>query len=131
MQNRKSGSKSSGCPFKPSKQALEDRPLLTGKQTDALSSLFKVLSNDTRLRLLHVLTREEEMCVSDIVDAIEMKPQAVSNQLKQLEARNIVGSRKDGLQVFYRIADPCVVSVLDYALCSAECAMATKDRGTN
>ena len=129
MTQKNSNSGPGGCPFKPKKQALHKRPLLGREQTAALGALFKVLSNDTRLRLLHSLTREEEMCVSDLSDAVEMKPQAISNQLKQLEARGIVGSRREGLQVFYRILDPCVISVLDYALCSAECLTAKNSHG--
>jgi DNA-binding transcriptional ArsR family regulator len=129
MAKKRSTKNPAGCPFKPQKQALHKRPLLTAEQTDALGSLFKVLSNDTRLRLLHALTRKNELCVSDLSDALDMKPQAISNQLRQLEARGMVVARKDGLQVFYRILDPCVVSVLDYALCSAECLMAKDHRG--
>ena len=130
MKKLKSAPESAGCPFKPTKQALQDRPLLSTEQTHALCFLFRTLSNDTRLRLLHALTRQEEMCVSDLADTVEMKAQAVSNQLKQLAAHNIVDFRKDGLQVFYRIADPCIVALLDYALCSAECSMAHNGKGT-
>jgi len=129
MTSRKSKPKSPGRGFKTAEQVSHDHSLLTCESVDALSSLFKVLSNATRLRLLHALSLAEEMCVSDLVDAVEMKPQAVSNQLRQLSAGNIVGSRRDGLQVFYRIADPCVASVINYALCSTECRFADGGRG--
>lgn len=129
MAKKRSPEKPAGCPFKPKKQALHKRPLLTAEQTKALGSLFKVLSSDTRLRLLHALTRKDELCVSDLCDALAMKPQAISNHLRQLEARGMVEARKDGLKVFYRILDPCVISVLDYALCSAECLTAKNSQG--
>jgi DNA-binding transcriptional ArsR family regulator len=105
------------CPPKPK---LEERPLITAEQAAGLMDLFKVLANDTRLRLLHALARSGELCVGDLADAIGMKPQAVSNQLQRLVDRGILGSRRDGKSIRYRIVDPCVTSLLDLGLCLAE-----------
>ena len=82
--------------------------------------LFKVLASDTRLRLLHALVREGELCVSELCDAVQMRPQAVSNQLQRLANQGIVATRREGLQVFYRIIDPCIPAVLDRGLCLLE-----------
>jgi DNA-binding transcriptional ArsR family regulator len=100
---------------------LGDRPLLTGPQARELVSLFKTFTNDTRLRLLHALVREDEMCVTDLADALAMKPQAVSNQLQRLVDRGIVASRRNGSNVHYRIVDPCVPVLLERGLCLIEC----------
>ena len=62
------------------KLTLRDRPLLTPIQAGGLAAVFKVLANDTRLRLLHALVRAEELCVTDLAASLGMKPQAVSNQ---------------------------------------------------
>ena len=45
---------------------LKDRPLMTPIQAGGLAAVFKVLANDTRLRLLHALVRADEMCVTDL-----------------------------------------------------------------
>ena len=82
--------------------------------------VFKVLANDTRLRLLHALARDGEVCVGALADGIGMNAQAVSNQLQRLSAQGIVGFRREGIQVFYRIVDPCVTALLDHGLCLAE-----------
>ena len=82
--------------------------------------LFKVLTNDSRLRLLHALERAGQLCVTDLADTVGMRPQAVSNQLQRLADRGIVAARRDGNNVFYRIADPCVNSLLDLGLCLIE-----------
>jgi ArsR family transcriptional regulator, lead/cadmium/zinc/bismuth-responsive transcriptional repressor len=102
------------------KPALQDRPLLTPKQAGALAMLFKMLANDTRLRLLHALARSGELSVSELGDAVGMKPQAVSNQLQRLSDLGILASRRNGLSIRYRIADRCVARVLDYGLCLLE-----------
>jgi ArsR family transcriptional regulator, lead/cadmium/zinc/bismuth-responsive transcriptional repressor len=102
------------------KPALADRPLITPDQAGQMVGLFKVLANDSRLRLLHALERAGQLCVTDLADTVGMRPQAVSNQLQRLADRGIVAARRDGNNVFYRIADPCVNSLLDLGLCLIE-----------
>ncbi len=102
------------------KPALEERPLLAPEQARALMGVFKVLANDTRLRLIHALVRKEELCVTDLASAVGMTPQAVSNQLQRLVDQGILGSRRNGNQIYYRIVDPCVTSLLDQGLCLTE-----------
>lgn len=82
--------------------------------------VFKVLANDTRLRLLHALAREGELCVTALGEALGMKAQAVSNQLQRLAGEGIVDARRKGNQILYRILDPCVLTLLNQGLCLAE-----------
>jgi DNA-binding transcriptional ArsR family regulator len=105
------------CPPKP---RLEERPLITSEQAVELMALFKVLGNDTRLRLLHALARSGELSVGELAGAVAMKPQAVSNQLQRLLDWGILGSRRRGTSIRYRIVDPCVTGLLDLGLCLAE-----------
>lgn len=102
------------------KPALGDRPLITPEQARGLIGLFKALANDSRLRLLHALERGGEVCVTDLAVQVGMRPQAVSNQLQRLTDRGILACRRDGNRIFYRIADPCVPSLLDLGLCLVE-----------
>ncbi len=85
-----------------------------------VEALFEVLANDTRLKLLHQIARADEICTSDLATAVGMKPQAVSNQLKRLHDKGIVGSRRDRNNVFYRIVDNCVIVLLERAICLVE-----------
>ena len=105
------------CPPKP---RLEKRPLLSAKQAARLAAIFKILANDTRLRILHALTIAQELPVGDIAKQVGMKPQAVSNQLQRLADQGIVGSRREGQSIHYQIIDPCVEGLLDQGLCLAE-----------
>lgn len=102
------------------KPALADRPLISNGQAADLVGLFKVLGNDTRLRLLHALHRDGEVQVGVLAELVDMRPQAVSNQLQRLGDRGIVSSRRDGNRILYSIADPCVPAVLDLAMCLIE-----------
>lgn len=100
--------------------ALCDRPLLSPIQAGGLAAVFKVLANDTRLRLLHALVRSEELCVTDLAACVGMKPQAISNQLQRLSDLGIVVSRRKGTSINYRLVDLCVRSLLDQGLCLME-----------
>jgi DNA-binding transcriptional ArsR family regulator len=111
------------CPPKPD---VRQRPLITPEQAADLMNVFKVLANDTRLRLLHALVRAGELPVGELSEAVAMKPQAVSNQLQRLVDRGILGSRRDGTSIIYRIVDPCVISLLDQGLCLMEDAEARR-----
>ena len=102
------------------KPSPRDRPLIDLKRAAALSRLLKIFANDTRLRLLHALERGGEVCVTDLAAAVEMAPQAVSNQLQRLADRGVVSARREGTRLYYRIADPCVAGILDLGFCLLE-----------
>lgn len=108
--------------------ALKDRPLLSPIQAGGLAAVFKVLSNDTRLRLLHALVRADEICVTDLAATVGMKAQAVSNQLQRLSDLGILESRREGNNVHYRLIDLCVRSLLDQGLCLME-EVSNRSRG--
>lgn len=93
---------------------------MTPIQAGGLAAVFKVLANDTRLRLLHVLIREDELGVTDLAARLSMKPQAVSNQLQRLSDLGILSSRREGTSVFYRLVDLCVSGLLEQGWCLME-----------
>lgn len=99
---------------------VEERPLLSPAQAGEVEALFKLLGNQTRLRMLHALVRSCEICVTDLAVALNMKPQAISNQLQRLVDRGMVAYRRVGNHIYYRIVDPCCASLLDRALCLLE-----------
>ena len=80
-----------------------------------LAELFKVFGDSTRIRILFVL-HEGEVCVQDIADALQMTQSAVSHQLKILKQSKLVGSRREGKQIFYFLADDHVLSIIDLGL---------------
>lgn len=90
---------------------------LTDKAASELEDLFKILANDTRLKLLHNLALAREMCVCDLAESLGMKPQAVSNQLQRLSDRGIVATRRVGNNIFYRVVDSCIIDLLHKAVC--------------
>lgn len=68
------------------------------------SNFFKSLSDPTRLRILGLLT-VREMCVCEVMVALELTQPTASHHLKILEGIGLLKSRKEGKWVFYSIKD--------------------------
>lgn len=68
------------------------------------AELFKQISDGTRLRIFWLLCHCEE-CVSNIAAVMEMSDPAVSHHLKLLRRSGLIVSRRDGKEVYYRMAD--------------------------
>lgn len=105
------------CLVRPS---IKERPLLSPIQAGGLAAVFKVLANDTRLRLLHALIRADELGVNELAETIGMKAPAVSNQLQRLVDLGILGSQRQGTSIRYRVIDPCIRGLLEQGWCLIE-----------
>ncbi|KRN29556.1 positive regulator of cadmium resistance [Lactobacillus selangorensis] len=105
------------CPETP---ALTARPLLDESDALSIAGLFKILANDTRLRILHSLALDPHLTVSKIAAQLNLKIPAVSNQLQRLVAQNIVVAKWHGNFVHYEIIDACTTLLLERAWCLAE-----------
>lgn len=81
------------------------------------SRVIRVVGHPLRLRLLELLEGEERN-VTELVQASGVGQAMVSQQLKILRAEGVVGDRRDGTRVFYRITEPKVSKILD---CIREC----------
>jgi ArsR family transcriptional regulator, lead/cadmium/zinc/bismuth-responsive transcriptional repressor len=105
------------CPLKTDP---EQRPLLGLAEAGELAGLFEVLASATRVRLLHALMTMDDPCMSDLAAAVEMKAQAVSNQLRKLVDLGVLDTCRHGNHIHYRIVEPCVTNLLHQGLCINE-----------
>ena len=81
--------------------------------------LLKGFANKTRLKILCIL-RDEEVCVHEIVEALDVSQSAVSHQLRMLRDARLVMGRREGRHVYYRLADTHVQEMLENALLHAK-----------
>jgi len=87
--------------------------------TTATVQLLKGFADATRLKILCLL-REQEICVHEIVEALDISQSAVSHQLRTLRNARLVRSRREGRHVYYRLADAHVEEMLANALSHGE-----------
>ena len=72
---------------------------------DKLSDIFKALSDKMRLRIFWVLNKALcEICVCEIIDAVEENQYNVSRHLRILKSAGLVNENKKGRFVYYSVS---------------------------
>ena len=89
---------------------LHSKALLYG-----LSEFYKIFGDQTRLRILDALLNKP-LCVNEISELLDMTQSAISHQLKNLRASNLVKTEKIGKNVYYSISDEHIKIILKYGL---------------
>ena len=77
---------------------------------DAVAAYFSVLSEPTRLRIMHALC-EQEKTVSQIVEELGATQTNISRHLNLMHRSGVLARRKEGKQVHYRAADQAMVEI--------------------
>ena len=70
----------------------------------ALSEVFKLLADPTRLQIFWTLCHTEE-CVMQLAAMLDISSPAISHHLKLLKDGGIVVSRREGKEVYYKAAE--------------------------
>ena len=105
---------SENCPhYNKIKEAKQKEP--TREDILKLSNMFKLFADDTRLRIICILIKEE-LCVCDLCEALNLNQSTVSHQLQLLRNSNLVKYRRDGKQIFYSLQDEHVERIISQAL---------------
>ena len=95
-----------------------------------METLFRALADQTRLRILTLLA-SGEVCVCNIHGALGIPQPTASRHLAYLRRTGLVGTRRDGLWIHYRLAlpeDPALASVVRSAI---EAVTNTRGTGTD
>lgn len=71
-----------------------------------LAELYGLLANPRRLKVIILLTRQTELCVSELSRIIGISQPAVSQALKPLRDADVVATHRLGTQVCYRLVKP-------------------------
>ena len=108
--------KSGICPAEDASKYADDLKQLAEeiadrKSTKKESNFFKALADETRLRILKLL-EVREMCVCEIMVALNLTQPTASHHLALLENAGLIKDRKEGKWVFYSIADPQLLKKL-------------------
>lgn len=66
--------------------------------------ILKSLGDETRLRALHLLSREGELCVCELMQALDMAQPKVSRHMGLLKEAGVVSARRQAQWVFFRLS---------------------------
>lgn len=83
---------------------------LKAAANEAVGTL-RLMANPDRLLLLCQLS-QGEMCVGDLESQLQIRQPTLSQQLGVLRSEGVVETRRQGKNVFYRVADPRLMEIL-------------------
>ena len=97
---------------------------LPDELVELIAERFRVIGEPTRIRILELL-RDREASVQELAEHVGGSQQNVSKHLGLLARVGIVGRRKEGTFVHYRITDASVL-----AMCEQVCGAVQRDAQT-
>jgi DNA-binding transcriptional ArsR family regulator len=82
----------------------------------AFMNITKALADENRVRILLALNGQDELCVCQLIDLLQLAPSTVSKHLFILRNARLVNSRKEGRWMYYRLNTEGASSVVTGAL---------------
>ena len=86
---------------------------ISADEAGSLASLFRLLGDPTRTRILYALVEAGELCVCDLAETVDAEESTVSHALRLLRTAGVVRNRRDGRNMYYRLDDAHVRLLLD------------------
>ncbi len=98
------------------------RNVLSSESAARIAALFSVLSDPTRLQVVHALLNAPtgELCVCDLASGLGRDDTTISHQLRVLRNQQIVAMRKAGRVVYYRLVDEHIRQLLTMGVAHAQ-----------
>ncbi|TLS52509.1 helix-turn-helix transcriptional regulator [Paenibacillus antri] len=81
-----------------------------------MAQIFKVLADNTRLKVAYALCDEDELCVCDVANVIGSTMATASHHLRLMRNMGIANYRKEGKLVFYSLEDEQLKQLIRLAI---------------
>lgn len=82
------------------------------RKADDVAGMLAIMANPRRLIILCRLAQAGEMTVARLMEAVGLSQSALSQHLALMREGGLLTSRKEGLNVHYRIADPRALQLM-------------------
>jgi DNA-binding transcriptional ArsR family regulator len=90
-----------------------DQSRLSPQAVETAATMLKCIGHPVRLMIIELLDRLDELNVTAIYEALGIEQAVASQHLNLMRDKGILASRRDGVNVYYRIDDPRVPRVID------------------
>ncbi len=94
------------------KRSASKRRVPTPELLGMVAGRFRALAEPSRLSILHALA-DGELTVTELVEAVGLSQGSLSKHLQQLHTSGFVSRRRDGLFVYYALADERVLHLCE------------------
>ncbi|CAM3551097.1 ArsR/SmtB family transcription factor [Marinicrinis lubricantis] len=88
---------------------------LEGQNIHGMVKMFKILADETRMKIAFALCEEDELCVCDVANIIGSTMATASHHLRTLNQLGLAKNRKEGKLVFYSLEDDHVRQLVQLA----------------
>ncbi len=89
--------------------------MLSEKTIEKLASFYSIFADPTRLSIVCLLS-EQELCVNDIAEIMDMSQSRISHQLAVLRQHDIVSYYRNGKQVLYVLSDNHIKDIFNMGI---------------
>jgi len=86
---------------------------LNAEAIQQAAAMLKCIGHPIRLQIIELLEREGEQNVTTIYETLGIEQAVASQHLNLMRDKRILASRREGVNVFYRIDDARVTRVID------------------
>ena len=94
-------------------QRLPSALKISERTIHGLAQVFKLLADESRLKILLALAQDGELHVTALCDLLDQTQPAVSHHLTLLRMAQLVGFRRDGKHNYYRVESELVSDLLE------------------
>ena len=88
------------------------------KQLETAAFILKTISHPLRIGIAELLTTYPELSVSEICDILKSEQSLTSHHLNNMKSKGILGSRREGQNIYYNLKFRQVTKVID---CIRDC----------
>lgn len=99
------------CPTPQQPDGCQPVTMPNEEETQRVAEVFKMFGDPTRVRILTALLQQER-CVFELSDLLDLSQSAVSHQLRLLRSAHLVKNRREGKLIYYSLDDDHVSTIL-------------------
>lgn len=103
-------------PVDPERVAAARQRQLTPDDAARLAALLSLLADPIRARILYALDTVDELCVGDLILALDATPDSLGYGLRMLRTAGLVTTRRAGRLIYYRLADDFPTPLREHCL---------------
>lgn len=77
------------------------------------AEIIKALADPTRLKIIYILSKTDELCVCQIIETLNKSQSTISHHLNILKKAKIIDWRKKGQWIYYSLKNPGIINGLN------------------
>ncbi len=94
----------------------EQRETLSSSDAQNAARIFRALTDESRLRIVHLLMNVDRISVSEIASELDQHISGVSHHLRILRNLGFVKRERKGKWVYHSLDDECIEDIMRRAL---------------